>query len=208
MKKALSALLVVAVVLGFAAPFAFAAPPATATLGGTLVPASATLYLEPDPADASQASSIDVYLPASHTGCAADCLVYWDIMDVMGNNIVGYRPEGYLDPTPREDNWTFGDEFMTLFAREAGTVTVYAECTECDTYWTIEITIIPPEEVVVRPDGLLDILKSWWFDLKWTWDYQIHPFFKYIYFNACGWIVSAWNMFIASMCNFFSTLFA
>jgi len=205
MKKALSALLVAVVVLGLAAPLAFASPPATATYAGTLDPASATLYLAPDPADPSQVSEIDVIIPGGAHACSSSCLVYWDIMDTLGNNLVNFRPEDYLIPTPRPDNTTVGDLFMTLIARAEGTVTVYAECTECDKYWTIEITVIPPEEEIID-DGndLISILRSWWFDLKWTWDYQIHPFFKYIYFNICDWIVNAWNLFINWVASLFN----
>jgi len=125
-------------------------------------------------------------------------------MDVIGNNIVTFRPEDYLDPTPRPDNTTVGNMFMTLGARAEGTVVVYAECQGCNKHWTIVVTIIAPEEEEEQPMGLFEILKSWWFDLKWTWDYQIHPFFKYIYFNICDWICSAWNLLI----NWISSLFA
>ncbi|MCL1951993.1 MAG: hypothetical protein FWF60_04115 [Oscillospiraceae bacterium] len=211
MKKALSVLLAAAAVLSLAAPMAFAVP---AAFAGDLNPATATLYLEPDPADPSQKSEINVYLPASHTTCDPDALVYWDVMDITGNVLVGFRPQDYDVPTSRPDNTTWvkvggvatgADMYMTLFARAAGTVTVYAECQgRCHDAWQIAVTIIPPEEKEKKPDSLLDILKTWWFDLKWTWDFQIHPFFKYVYFNFWGWIVSAWNMLV----NWIGSLFA
>jgi len=205
MKKALSALLVAVVVLGLAAPLAIAAP----NIVGPLDPASATIYLQPDPdAVPAQSSSIDVLLPASHTGCGAACRIYWDVVDTLGNNLVGFRPEDYitnnLQPTPRPDNTSIGDMFMTLFARAEGTVTVYAECQVCGDAWSIEVTVVAPEIIEDPPFGLFEILRSWWYDLKWTWDYQIHPFFKYCYFSFCGWMNSAWTLLINAISSLFN----
>ncbi|MCL2301159.1 MAG: hypothetical protein FWC27_13540 [Firmicutes bacterium] len=225
MKKALSALLVAAVVLGLAAPLAFAIPNTGSVEEGQLTPASYTLYMEP--ANTTQKSEINVNLPAAptprHTGCAADCLIYWDIVAALGDNIVGYRPEDYdpdlgalrpggtvFDIETLQTQTTLGSAMsMTLFAREEGTETIYAECQECNTYWTIVVTVVPPEEEEEGGgEGLLEILKSWWFDLKWTWDYQIKPFFKYIYFNAGNWFCNAWDLLINSICNLFDGLFS
>ena len=204
MKKALSALLVAAAIFGLAAPLAFAAP---TTFAGTLVPATATIYMKPDPAAVpAQSSFVDVALPATHTGCAADCLLYWDVTDTLSKNLVTFRPARYLATpgTPIDINNTYGAETMQLGAYAPGTVTVYAECQECKKAWSCVITVVAEDEPPIPEDSLIYILKSWWFDLKWTWDYQIHPFFKYIYFNTWGWIVSAWNLVFNAICGLFN----
>ena len=211
MKKALSVLLAAAVILGLAAPVAFAEPEvaaaAPATFAGPLVPAAATIYLEPDPAAVpAQSSFVDVAIPASHTGCSAACTIYWDVTVTLNKNLVTFRPQRYLltPGTPIDINNTFGNaETMRLGARQEGTVRVYAECQECKQAWYIDITIVPPADPEVPPDDLLYILKTWWYDLKWTWDYQIHPFFKYVYFNCWNWFVSAWNLLINSITGLF-----
>jgi len=203
MKKVLSVLLAAMAIVGLAIPMASAL-----NIVGTLTPASATIYTDPDPADPTQSSYVDVILPAAfHSGCSATCLVYWDVTTTLGDNIVTFRPDRYLltPGTPIDINNTYGEEFMRLGAYAEGTVTVYAECQECGDAWTIEITVIAPDpEDPPKPQGLFAILSSWWFDLKWTWDFQIHPFFKYIYFNICDWIVNAWNLFINWVASLFN----
>ena len=229
MKKALSVLLVAAVILGLAAPLAFANEPAN--IVGTLNPAAATVYVEPDPDDASQKNYVDVELPAhtcrpeSPATCSNPCRFYWDTVETFGMSPLTFRPERYLlaPALPLDNNLTYGTEKMRLETfvdsriefpvdpvtgeKKALVVEYYAECQCCKQSWTITVTIEPPAEIVVHPMGLFEILASWWFDLKWTWDYQIHPFFKYIYFNACGWFVSAWDMLIKSISTLFTTLF-
>jgi len=224
MKKALSALLVAAVILGFAAPLAFADAP-TGTLAGSLVADRTTIYVEPDPDDASQKNFATVNAPdhtcaPAHTG---DCLFYWDTVETFGMSPLTFRPERcWLDSsTPADNNNTTGNEKMRLetyvgsriaFPENAAgdklplVVEYYAECQCCGNYWTIEITIIPPEKEEPRVFGIFEILASWWFDLKWTWDYQIHPFFKYIYFNAWSWTTSAWTLLINAICGLFDAL--
>jgi len=212
MKKALSVLLAAAVLFSFAAPAVFAAP----NIVGTLEPKEATLYLKPDPgADPPQAKYVNVLLPADkHIDCGAECRIYWDVTETLGGNYVTFRPieSDYEPETPRDDNTTYGTELMELGAYAVNPalapgvptkVTVYAQCQVCLQAWTIEITIFPPEEEVPERDDLFYILRSWWYDLKWTWDYQIHPFFKYCYYNFWGWLVSAWNMLIDAIVGLF-----
>ena len=225
MKKALSALLVAALVLALAVPAAFAAP--AGTPAGALVADRTTIYVEPDPDDASQKNFAILSLPTSHAlhacpdtphvcppnTCPKNATIYWDTVDTFGMSPLTFRPERtWLDSsTPDDNNNTYGAERMRLetyvgsrieFPENAAgdklplVVEYYAECQDCNKYWTIEITIIPPEKEEERSFGLFEILKSWWFDLKWTWDYQIHPFFKHIYFNICDWICNAWNLFV------------
>jgi len=213
MKKALSALLVAALVLVLAVPAAFAVPETDSDPGGALAPATATLYQKPAAgAVPAQSNFVDVE-NVLHTGCTSDDgRLYWDTVEVSGTSYLSFLPQRFWVTPPTgldQINFTYYDELMRLVVypdaplEEEITVTVYSECLTCKMYWTIDVTIVPEVPEDEKEMGLFEILASWWFDLKWTWDYQIHPFFKYIYFNTWGWIVSAWNL----LCNAISNLF-
>ena len=194
MKKALSFLLAAMLLLGVAAPMAFAAD--------ISITADKTELTVGNPFDAAAATAT-----LSHThACVADCLIYWD---VDGNVFpVTFRPENYDDALPRPDNTTKGDDTMAVEAlatlTESTTVKITMECQDCGDTGSIELTITvePPEDI--PDDDFLSILRIWWHDLKWTWNYEIHPFFKYVYFSTCGWITSAWNMLVEAIKGLFA----
>jgi hypothetical protein len=215
MKKALSALLAVAVVLSLAAPLVSAA-----TVEGTVTAAPAVTEIKVGeeikltPAD---------FTANQDTGTNPYGLLYWDVKG-DDNFCVVFRPETVVDesllvgifkPSNSTQVVTGNDGSMIIQGIAAGTVTIYVESVDGrdengvprEPTWTATYTLTIKAEDDPPPEpgnDLLDILRTWWFDLKWTWDYQIHPFFKYVYFNTCGWIASAWNLFI----TWISSLFA
>ena len=127
----------------------------------------------------------------THACLGADLfLLFWDVTDNVYP--VVFRP----------GNNTWGATGkLTVEAKSALTAdistTIYAECQDCGARSNqITLNIEVEENDEREEDSLLYILTKWWHDLKWTWDYQIHPFFKYIYFNTGTWISSAWNMLV------------
>jgi len=151
-----------------------------------------------------KADATAVFTP-THT-CVADFLLFWD---VVGNVYpVTFRPANYVDSEPRPDNNTYGAEALIVEAKSSltadTTVAIYAECQDCGALSNqVLLTITVEDNSDREEDSLLYILTKWWHDLKWTWDYQIHPFFKYIYFNTGGWISAAWAMLVDAIKGLF-----
>ena len=197
MKKALSILLAAAVILGVAAPMAFAAQ---------YSPGSVELWLDnPDPAKPDTAELIHTHNCTATEDPPKDALIYWDVTSFFSGFRVNFRPRPYNPTLPRPDNNTLGTGIMEIQAVASGTVTIVAECQECgDIIGRWDITINPPPTPDVPTDDVLYILRIWWHDLKWTWDYQIHPFFKYVYFSIGDWVSSAWNMLVNAIKGLFN----
>ena len=191
MKRALSFLLAAALILSVAAPMAFA----TLAIDGT---GSTTIYLDPQPAT-GQMKYVDLKPP-----CTCGGKIYWDVE--IGNAFcVTFRPvDSTTGPSPHFESNSIANQSMRVGAYAAGTVTVYAECLVCKARDTVSITVVAPPKPAVPADDVFFILKSWWFDLKWSWDYQIHPFFKYIYFSTCDWVTNAWNMLVNAIKGLFN----
>ncbi len=178
MKKALSVLLTAVLLLGLAAPAAFAAP----------------AYAGTDPQQTLKVGEEATLTPAhSCPGPVKDprrdtFLMYWDVEDTLSAFYVNFRPETYVDTNLLKGIWqadssTLGNGALTVEAVAAGEVTVYVECQDCGWAWAYPFVIEEAEKPIVdpEPNNLCKILRIWWTDLKWTWDYEIHPFFKFLF---------------------------
>lgn len=210
MKKALSVLLAAVLLFVFAAPTVFAsfAPPddgLATTHAAQEVKIKEKITITP--AHTCTATNDD---GTFGTEKRDRNLLYWDTMEDTAVAVVGFKPNVKVDMNEYilwgiwdASNSTLGNDPMDIDGRAEGTVTVYWECVDCGHAEGYPVTVLP--EDIEDPSGGDDlcILRVWWNDLKYTWDYNIHPFFKYVYYNTCGWIKSAWNMLVDAIKGLF-----
>lgn len=196
MKKALSVCLIAALIVSVAAPLALAAKPDTGynkgqeTLPEMTIGDEATLT----PTHACTAKPKD---PRRDEG---EFLLFWDVEAEMSGFRVNFRPEKPVDDNLLKgifdaSSSSLGNDGMVIEAIYAGDVTIWWECQDCGDSYAYKLTIkVPEPEPIDDNDNFLGILRIWWTDLKSTWDYNIHPFLKYVYYSLGDWIKSACNI--------------
>jgi len=95
-------------------------------------------------------------------------------------------PNGSFGPDASlDERVTIGEEAMYIVGRAVGKVTVevYDGATLVDS-WVVYVQAPPRPDEDRDPLGFFEILRVFWNDLMWTWLYEIHPMFKFLYFTA------------------------
>ena len=211
MKKLLSVLLAMVLLLGLAAPAAFAMK-ATDDTGKT------ELSMRPIKMKVDD----KVVLMLKSPDADPDTTYAWYLKDPA--YIVSFRVVEWKDGVPdsefvivREDrpddlHRTVGDQMVMIVGHEAGTNTVvvkevefvmavddagdeYVEKVEYHDFDSIDI-IVNKKDTDRPPfdqNWLWTILKIWWHDLQWTWLFEIHPALKFAYFFVTQWIADLWS---------------
>ncbi|MDR2753451.1 MAG: hypothetical protein LBB50_03995 [Oscillospiraceae bacterium] len=146
----------------------------------------------------------ELTLDPPYKGTDEDHWVYWAI-EGTGTYIVAFRPGRSIDGAeedlnPSDDHFTYNNESMFIYGSATGIVTINA--------YERDLTTTPPTDTPIdsvtlkikyaedpsrgepTENELRTILKIWWNDLKWTWNYEIHPWLKHSYFAVVAWFES------------------